>query len=53
MTNTRILIVDDHRLIRASLRALLKAIPGLEIIGEAMMAARLRRWSLSIIQTSC
>lgn len=31
----RILIADDHRIMRAGLRSLLKADPGLEVVGEA------------------
>jgi DNA-binding NarL/FixJ family response regulator len=31
----RVLLADDHALIRAGLRALLQAIPGVEIVGEA------------------
>lgn len=35
MTNIRLLIVDDHRLIRASLKALVNALPGMEVSAEA------------------
>jgi two-component system, NarL family, response regulator NreC len=35
MSKTRVLIVDDHALVRAGLRALLAAEPDLEIAGEA------------------
>jgi DNA-binding NarL/FixJ family response regulator len=35
METTRILIADDHAFFRKGLRALLKAIPNLEVIGEA------------------
>ncbi|MBE0686150.1 MAG: response regulator transcription factor, partial [Anaerolineaceae bacterium] len=31
----RILIADDHRIMRAGLRSLLKADPGLDVVGEA------------------
>jgi DNA-binding NarL/FixJ family response regulator len=31
----KVLLADDHRLVRAGLRALLDASPGLEVIGEA------------------
>lgn len=31
----RIVIADDHRIMRAGLRSLLKADPGLEVVGEA------------------
>jgi two-component system response regulator NreC len=31
----RVLIVDDHTLVRAGLRALLEAAPGIEVVGEA------------------
>src|SRR5579871_282487 len=32
---TRILIADDHRLVRASLRSLLAEFPGMEVVAEA------------------
>lgn len=35
MKSVRILLVDDHNLVRAGLRALLEKISGVEIIGEA------------------
>jgi len=35
MTLIRILIVDDHTLFRDGLRAILKAVPDIEIVGEA------------------
>jgi DNA-binding NarL/FixJ family response regulator len=35
MTNTKILIVDDHQIIREGLRTLLASQPGFEIAGEA------------------
>lgn len=35
MANIRVLIVDDHTLFRESLRSLLKAAGGIEIVGEA------------------
>lgn len=35
METTRILIADDHAFFRKGLRALLKAIPNLEVVGEA------------------
>ncbi|PKO06106.1 MAG: hypothetical protein CVU41_08310 [Chloroflexi bacterium HGW-Chloroflexi-3] len=31
----RIIITDDHRILRAGLRSLLNADPGLEVVGEA------------------
>ncbi len=36
MTLIRILIVDDHTLFRDGLRAILKAVPDIEIVGEAL-----------------
>jgi DNA-binding NarL/FixJ family response regulator len=33
--NIRILLADDHALVRAGLRALINAMPGFEVIGEA------------------
>ncbi len=35
MTTTRVLIVDDHALLREGLRALLKTAPDIEVVGEA------------------
>ncbi|MBI4671503.1 MAG: response regulator transcription factor [Chloroflexi bacterium] len=35
MSSTRILLVDDHAILRAGLRALLAAYPDLEVVGEA------------------
>ena len=35
MNPIRVLVVDDHDLVRAGLRALLEKIPGVEVIGEA------------------
>jgi DNA-binding NarL/FixJ family response regulator len=32
---TRILIADDHEVVRAGLRAILKAHPGWEVVAEA------------------
>ncbi len=33
--NTRILLADDHTLMRAGIRSLLEKIPGVEVVGEA------------------
>jgi DNA-binding NarL/FixJ family response regulator len=33
--NIRILLADDHALVRAGLRALIKEMPGIEVVGEA------------------
>jgi DNA-binding NarL/FixJ family response regulator len=35
MKTIRILLVDDHTLVRAGIRGLLQALPGLEVVGEA------------------
>ena len=35
MTRTRILIADDHEVVRKGLRALLDSAPGFEVVGEA------------------
>jgi len=35
MTRTRILVADDHEVVRKGLRSLLEQEPGLEVVGEA------------------
>jgi DNA-binding NarL/FixJ family response regulator len=35
MNATRVLLVDDHTLVRAGMRALLTNLPGVEVVGEA------------------
>lgn len=35
MTHTRVLLADDHALVRAGFRALLEQIPDVEVVGEA------------------
>lgn len=35
MTPIRVLLADDHTLVRAGIRGLLKALPGIEVVGEA------------------
>jgi len=35
MNATRVLLVDDHTLVRAGMRALLENLPGVEVVGEA------------------
>ncbi|MEI8156503.1 MAG: response regulator transcription factor [Burkholderiales bacterium] len=35
MTSVRVLLADDHTLVRAGLRKLLESIPGMEVVGEA------------------
>ena len=34
-TSTRVLLVDDHPLVRDGLKARLGSFPGLEVVGEA------------------
>jgi len=40
MTRTRVLLVDDHDVVREGLRALLSRRPGFEIVGQAATAAQ-------------
>ena len=35
MNDTRVLLADDHTLVRAGLRKLLESIPGMDVVGEA------------------
>src|SRR3954465_8344825 len=35
-TTTRVLLADDHALVREGLRSLIEAEPGLEVVGEAV-----------------
>ncbi|HWY40648.1 MAG TPA: response regulator transcription factor [Chthoniobacterales bacterium] len=35
MNGTRVLLADDHALVRAGIRALVEKIPGVEVVGEA------------------
>ncbi len=39
MNNLRLLLVDDHQVVRVGLRALLEGEPGFEVVGEAATAA--------------
>ena len=34
--NTRVMIVDDHKMFRDGLRGLINAEPGMEVVGEAV-----------------
>ena len=34
-TRTKVVLADDHTLVRAGLRALLEKIPGIDVIAEA------------------
>ena len=34
-TPVRVVLADDHTLVRAGIRALLEKIPGVEVVGEA------------------
>jgi two-component system nitrate/nitrite response regulator NarL len=47
-TPVRILIVDDHALVREGLRARLEALPRLEVVGEAESGARGLELALSL-----
>jgi DNA-binding NarL/FixJ family response regulator len=35
MAALRVLLADDHALVRAGMRSLLRDIPGVEVVGEA------------------
>jgi DNA-binding NarL/FixJ family response regulator len=43
MNTTRVLLVDDHPLVREGLRARLSAVPGIEVVGEAGEAGQAHR----------
>lgn len=55
MSSARILLVDDHKLMRAGLRALIEGAPGMSVIGEAddgaMALEMVRRDSPDIVIT--
>ncbi len=38
MTPIRVLVADDYSLVRAGVRALLRGLPGVEVVGEAGVA---------------
>jgi len=48
----RIVIADDHALLRAGLRGLLAALEGVEVVGEAPMDSKLWSWSARCGPTS-
>jgi DNA-binding NarL/FixJ family response regulator len=48
MSTLRVLLADDHALVRAGIRALLEKLPGVEVVGEANDG----REALSLIKTS-
>jgi DNA-binding NarL/FixJ family response regulator len=48
MPPTRVLVVDDHSLVRAGLRALLEKVSGIEVVGEASDG----REALKLIETA-
>lgn len=39
MSAIRVMVVDDHNLVRSGFRALLEKLPGMEVVGEAQEAA--------------
>ncbi len=39
MTRARVLLVDDHNLVRAGLRSLIEAMPDIDVVGEAASSA--------------
>jgi DNA-binding NarL/FixJ family response regulator len=47
MTNTRVLLVDDHQLVRAGFRGLLQTLRGVQVVGEASNG----REALQLIRT--
>src|SRR5579862_5051571 len=48
METIRILIVDDHPVFRYGLRALLRAEPGIEVVGEATTGAEAVRLATTL-----
>jgi hypothetical protein len=49
----RLLIVDDHELVRASLRFLLTSEPGIKIVGEPVMGVKLSHTVAGFTRISC
>ena len=55
MSPVRVLLADDHSLVRAGLRKLLESIADFQVVGEAgdgltlmeSMPSRARRWAIS------
>lgn len=45
--NTRVLLADDHSLVRAGIRMLLERVPGIEVVGEASSG----REALALVKT--
>jgi DNA-binding NarL/FixJ family response regulator len=48
----RVLLVDDHAIVRDGLRAVLKLQPDVEVVGEAASAAMRSQWRASSGRTS-
>ena len=48
----RVLVADDHAVLRQALRYMLESQQGLEVVGEAQTAARRSTWPRSSTRTS-
>ncbi len=54
MSRLRVLLADDHTLVRAGLRKLLESMPDIEVVGEAeRWASACCNWPSSCSRTWC
>ena len=51
-TPIRIVLADDHDLVRSGIRALLEQVDGVQVVAEARNGASWSRWSMRTSRTS-